>query len=203
MTRWIEDTVRLGRVRPDRQPPPLRLAVVARDEARPTIVRRGPPCGAALDARCTGARTDRAPVHRAQPADHGSCIAVHRRAPRRPAYGGRASSYHDHCRRDGGGVKEHAGRAPRASAPAPAARRHGQGPGAARRRGGRGGVGEDAPGPLTIVGRAHRDGMRLIIVGLRGRRLRLRSHGRPRALRRQDEHVGAVRRRATPDRSRR
>ncbi len=121
------------------------------------MVRRGPPCGAALDARCTGARSARAPVHRASSAVHVPCNAVRPRlAPRRPSSGGGASSYQGHYRMHGGGVKEHAGRAPRASSPAPAARRHGQGPGAARRRGGRGGAGADAPGPRTIVGRARR-----------------------------------------------
>jgi len=93
------------------------------ERARPTMVRRGPPCGAAIDARCTGARAGHAPVHRAQPADHFSCNAVRpRRAPRRPACGGRASSSQDHCRMDGGGVKEHA-RAAHPARPRPHRRR--------------------------------------------------------------------------------
>ncbi len=72
---------------------PRRMRPTARNlRARPTIVRRGPralgaaarrpprargpPCGAALDARCTGARSGRAPVHRAQAAVHVPCNAV-------------------------------------------------------------------------------------------------------------------------------
>jgi len=64
------------------------------DPARPTIVRRGRArclarrrgrvgcrAPAAIDARRTGARTGRAPVHSAQPADHFSCIAVRPRPP--------------------------------------------------------------------------------------------------------------------------
>jgi len=118
------------------------------DPARPTIVRRGRPCclarrrgrvgcraPAVIDARRTGARTGRAPVHSAQPADHFSCIAVRPRlAPRRPSFagsvqspgttlrasgpsqsfaqtlpsfGGRAFYYQNHYRMEQGGVKEH------------------------------------------------------------------------------------------------
>ncbi len=118
------------------------------DPARPTIVRRGRPrclarrrgrvgcrAPAVIDARRTGARTGRAPVHSAQPADHFSCIAVRPRlAPRRPSFagsvqspgttlrasgpsqsfaqtlpsfGGRAFYYQNHYRMEQGGVKEH------------------------------------------------------------------------------------------------
>jgi len=49
-----------------------------------------------------------------------------RRAPRRPACGGRASSSQDHCRREWGDVKEHARRPD--------------------------GAGEDAPGPSQSWG---------------------------------------------------
>jgi len=62
-----------------------KVSHVVGERARPTMVRRGPPCGAALDARCTGARTDRAPVHRASSAVHVPCNAVRPRlAPGAP-----------------------------------------------------------------------------------------------------------------------
>jgi len=68
--------------------------------------RRAP---AALDARRTGARTGRAPVHRAQPADHFSCNAVlPRLTHQRPSLVGRASYYQDHYRMECGNVKKHA-----------------------------------------------------------------------------------------------
>jgi len=162
----------------------------------------------ALDARGTGARTDRAPVQRAQPADHFSCNAVRPRlAPRRPCLvlpprgyfvAGRTHRDRRHPAGNGGpagcrrsqwtllqrrspdpalvrtrvllpGLLSHrlwgcqgtrAPPGPRTSAPA--ARRHGQDPGGGAHRAGRGGGGPPrrggpaaAPGPLTIVGRAH------------------------------------------------
>jgi len=104
-----------------------------RIRARPAMVRRGAPCahGARRAPHGRGARAARPcsafslpTIPRATP-----CKAVlPRLAPRRPSSGGRASSYQGHYRMHGGGVKEHAGRAPRASAPAAAARRHGQDP---------------------------------------------------------------------------
>ena len=109
-----------------------KVSHVVGERARPTMVRRGPPCGAALDARCTGARTDRAPVHRASSAVHVPCNAVRPRlAPGAPPQ--------EEARPPTRAIiacmvgvsrntKEHAGRAPRASAPAAAARRHGQDP---------------------------------------------------------------------------
>jgi len=59
------------------------------------------------------------------------------------------------------------------------------------------------PRNAPLVAARCRGRVHLKIVGLRGRRLRLRSHGRPWALRCQGERGGALRRRATPDRSRR
>jgi len=103
------------------------------DPARPTIVRRGRPlclarrrgrvgcrAPAVIDARRTGARTRRAPVHSAQPADHFSCIAVRPRLARqRPSFGGRAFYYQNHYRMEQGGVKEHTRRTGHRARPRP------------------------------------------------------------------------------------
>jgi len=72
-------------------PPPLCVAAAGRASAaappRGPPRTHGAPCGATIDARRTGARTGRAPVHSAQPADHVPCIAVRpRRAPGAPPW---------------------------------------------------------------------------------------------------------------------
>ncbi len=114
------------------------------------MIRRDRPCarGARRAPHGRSARATR-PCTALSPPTISRATPCVRASPRRPACGGCASSSQDHCRMDGGGVKEHARRPPARPRPH---RRHGDTDrtlGQARRGGP-----AVAPGPRTIVGRA-------------------------------------------------